>query len=307
MRKTQVFFACHLAALAFGLAGILIAMPHPELWAGHPALVNVYTFGLQHGGATHIIFGTITMILFGIWALGWRKTLIFAAVGTLIPLGAELLGTGTGWPFGGYSYTDYLGVKVAGRVPYSVPLSWFYMGFASYLLAMLIMRMLVARPRAWQTVGLGAWLLTAWDLVLDPAMASDQLQQHTGLLFWVWHEHGAYFGMPLRNLVGWFGTAVLFIAVSRALWSLTGSAEEWKAGAARWDEAGHTVRLPIWLPLGIYLANLLWAMALALSVGLWQTAIFAVVLGILPASLAWRAPRGGRHAPAVGGFNVADA
>jgi len=100
--------------------------------------------------------------------------------------------------------------------------------------------------------------------------------------------------MPLRNLVGWFGTAVLFIAVSRALWSLTGRAEERKAGATRWDESGHTARLPIWLPLGVYLANLLWAMALALSVGLWQTAIFAVVLGILPAS-------------AVGGFNVADA
>lgn len=273
MKKATWLLVFHLIALTFGLAGILIAMPHPELWAGYPALVRVYTFGLQHGGATHIIFGAATMIVFGIHAIGWRKTLIFAAAGNAIPLCAELLGTGTGWPFGGYSYTDYLGTKIGDRVPFSVPLSWFYMGFASYLLAMVILRIGGRRPKAWQSVALGAWLLTAWDLVLDPAMASSQLQAHTGLLFWVWHEHGAYYGMPLRNLAGWLGTAIVFIAASRLLWR----------------EEPDPRRLPVWLPLTMYLANLVWAMALSLSVGLWETAVYAIALGVIPASLAWRA------------------
>ncbi|HWE61371.1 MAG TPA: carotenoid biosynthesis protein [Chloroflexota bacterium] len=288
MNRVTWTFAGHLLALTFGLAGILIAMPHPELWAGHPALVTVYTFGIQHGGATHIIFGAGTMALFGIYTIGWRRTLIFVAAGTLIPLCAELLGTATGWPFGGYSYTGYLGTRIAGRVPYSVPLSWFYMGFASYLLALTILSARERRARPWQSILLGAWLLTAWDLVLDPAMASAQLQAHTGLQFWIWHEHGAYFGMPIRNLAGWLGTGILFMTVSRLLWRVEPDPR----------------RIPIWLPLGVYGANLIWAVALACSVGLWQAALLAIALGMVPASLAWRALKGGpdpRQAFAGGG------
>ena len=294
MKLALWILALHLVALAFGLAGILIALPHPELWAGHPALVNVYTFGMEHGGATHIIFGTLAMLWFGVVAIGWLRTAIFFVAGTLLPLSAELMGTGTGWPFGGYAYTDYLGVKVAGRVPYSVPLSWFYMGFAAYLLAFLVLRRNNARPPIWQQVLLGAWLLTAWDLVLDPAMASSDFYSHTGLQFWIWHEHGAYFGMPLRNLAGWFGTGVLFIGVGRLLWRSDPG-----------DLPAH--RLPIWFPFAVYLANLLWAMALALSVGLWQTAIFAIALGIVPASLAWRGYQTGRPQRDLGVMGVADA
>jgi putative membrane protein len=270
VKRASWLLAFHLAALSFGLAGILIALPHPELWAGYPALVNVYTFGIQHGGATHILLGAATMVILGGYSLGWYRTITFALVGTVIPLCAELLGTSTGWPFGGYAYTDYLGAKIAGRVPYSVPLSWFYMGFAAYLLALAIVGSTRESHRPWLAVLLGAWLLTAWDLVLDPAMASTQFFDHTGLQFWTWQEHGAYFGMPPRNLVGWFGTGVVFMAAGRLLW---------RGAPARRP-------LPVWIPLILYLANIAWAMALALSVGLWQTALFAVPLGIFPALLA---------------------
>lgn len=278
MKPAIMLLAFHLLALTFGLAGILIALPHPELWAGHPALVQVYTFGMEHGGATHIILGTLAIIWFGAVAIGWRRTAMFFVAGTLIPLTAELLGTRTGWPFGGYAYTDYLGIKVAGRVPYSVPLSWFYVGFASYLLALLVLQRNNSPASWWQEILLGAWLLTAWDLVLDPAMASSQFYAHTGLQFWIWNEHGSYFGMPLRNLAGWFGTGAVFIGASRLLWRTQPP----------------TRNIPIWFPFSIYLANVLWALALAFSVGLWQAAIFATALGILPASLAWRGrTRGG--------------
>jgi putative membrane protein len=167
----------HLLGLAFGLGGLLIALPHPELWAGSSTASTVFTFGMQHGGAVHILFGAATMVAFGLYALGWRRTLIFFALGTILPLSAELLGTSTGWPFGGYAYTDGLGAKIAGRVPYSVPLSWFYMGFASYLLACVITGTRQGR-RTWLAIGLGAWLLMAWDLVLDPAMASAAMPIH---------------------------------------------------------------------------------------------------------------------------------
>ncbi len=206
------------------------------------------------------------------WDLG--KTLVFFLVGTIVPLCAELLGTGTGWPFGGYSYTDGLGFKILGRVPYSVPLSWFYMGFASYLLAVTISRPWNPRHRAWGAILLGAWLLMAWDLSLDPAMADASMP----IRFWNWHETGPYFGMPLRNLAGWFGTGLLFIGLSRAVWRA----------------APDPKRIPTWLPFGMYAVNVLWAATLSLSASLWLAAAAAIVLGLVPAALALRAARPGR-------------
>lgn len=278
MTRVRVLFVAHVLALAFGLGGLLIALPHPELWASSPAAVHVYTFGMSHGGATHIIFGALAMIAFGCYAIGARRTLIFFAVGTLVPLCAELLGTGTGWPFGGYAYTDGLGFKVLGRVPYSVPLSWFYMGFASYLLAILITGALGKRRSPWPALLLGAWILMAWDLSLDPAMASDSMP----IRFWTWHETGPYFGMPVRNLAGWFGTALIFMALSRLLW--------------RSDPEPR--RIPLWLPYGVYAANVVWAVSLSLSAGLWPAAAASILLGLLPASLIWRAHLPGLRTPA---------
>jgi putative membrane protein len=256
-------------------------LPHPDVWAASPLAQQVFTFGMSHGGALHILCGAATMLAFGVYAIGWRRTLVFFVVGTLVPLGAELTGTATGWPFGGYAYTAGLGVKVAGRVPYSVPLSWFYMGFAAFLLAGTIVPLWGGRWRAWMPIVLGAWLLMAWDLVLDPAMASPFMP----VRFWAWHESGAYFGMPPRNLAGWFGTGLAFMALSRLAWR------------GMPDPA----RIPTWLPFGVYLANVVWAMALALSVGLWPAALAALALGLAPATLVWRAQpappgprRGGR-------------
>jgi uncharacterized membrane protein len=270
MRLARLFFVVHLLALAFGVGGLVIALPHPELWSGSPMGAAVFTFGMQRTGSLYIVLGAATMLTFGLAMLGSRRTLLFFALATLLPLGAELLGTGTGWPFGAYSYTDGLGLKIAGRVPFTVPLSWFYMGFTSYLLATRVVQRWGGRPRPWQAVLLGAWLLTAWDLVLDPAMASPALP----VRFWIWHQSGPYFGMPLTNLVGWSATGLIFIGLSRLLW--------------RTDvPAG---RLPAWLPLGVYVANVAFAMALSLSVGLWPAALAALMLGVIPAATALGTP-----------------
>lgn len=275
MSLVRALFALHLLALFFGLLGLLVALPHPQLWSGSALAARIFAFGMSHGGTTHILFGAATMLAFGACTIGARQTLVFFAAGTLLPLGAELLGTGTGWPFGGYAYTDFLGAKIAGRVPYSVPLSWFYMGFACYLLARLIVARGPAR-HAWPAIVLGAWLLMAWDLTLDPALASAAMP----IRFWTWHEHGPYFGMPLRNLAGWFGTGLAFMALARLLWR------------------GEPVaaRIPRWLPFGVYVANVLWAMALSSSAGLWPATLAALALGLVPASLVWRGASWQAHA-----------
>lgn len=271
MRLVRILLLSHLAALVFGLIGLLVMLPNPRLWSGSPLGVQVFTLGMQYAGALHILLGALTMLVFGGTVIGWRKTLIFFVVSVAISLGSELIGTATGWPFGNYAYTDGLGVKVLGRVPYTIPLSWFYMGFASYLLATLVLTRLTSgawvgpRWRAWLTVILGAWLLLAWDLVLDPAMAHESLP----MKFWVWHETGAYFGMPVRNLGAWFLTGLVYIGVSRLLWR---------------EDIGDSASL-LNVPLVTYLANVAFAGVMSASVGLWQPIPLAIAFAVAPVAL----------------------
>jgi putative membrane protein len=266
------FVVLHVLALGLGLFGLLVAIPHPEMFAGDPGAMAFYGKAITTTGGTGMILGAIAMVLFGASAYGWRRTLIFFVAATAISATAELTGTKTGWPFGGYEYTSFLGPKLLGRVPVAIPLSWFYMGFASFVLADALAAGLRSERRTLWSILAGTWLLVAWDLVLDPSMAAPQMQY---IHFWVWHEHGPYFGMPLRNLAGWFGTGMLFIAVGRLAW-----------GERR---APH---VPVTIPLVVYTANVVWSMVLSVSAGMWPTAAAAVLLSLLPAALAVPVARG---------------
>ena len=267
-RTAWAFTVLHALALVLGLFGILIAIPHPELWAGRPGAAAFFAFALDKTGGTAMFLGALAMLAYGLWALGARRTLLFFFAATIVSAGAELTGTKTGWPFGGYEYTNFLGPKLLGRVPVAVPLSWFYMGFASFVLADAVAAQRRWRNRTLWSIVLGTWLLTAWDLVLDPSMAAPQMQY---IHFWVWHESGPYFGMPLRNLAGWFATGLAFIAAGRLLWN------ERAAPVA-----------PAALPFAVYAVNVAWSMVLSVSAGMWPTALAAVALALIPAALALR-------------------
>ncbi len=61
MKFARALLIGHLAALLFGLAGLLIALPNPQWWAGDPRALQVFDFGMSYGGATHILFGAGTV------------------------------------------------------------------------------------------------------------------------------------------------------------------------------------------------------------------------------------------------------
>src|SRR5690606_2795950 len=50
----------------------------------------------------------------------------------------------------------------------------------------------------------GAGLMVLWDVALDPAMSR-------AFPFWTFGSEGLYFGMPLVNWVGWFGTSAIIV------------------------------------------------------------------------------------------------
>lgn len=273
MKIAKLLLAAHIMALLFGLGGLLVVIPNLGAYASNPAAMRIYSFGMTYAGSLHIVLGAAAMFAFGWAVLGLRRTTTFFVIAVPISLCSEILGTTSGYPFGNYAYTDFLGYKVAGHVPFSIPLSWFYVGFAVYILGAVIAARYNLSPRAWWGVILGAWFLTVWDLVLDPAMAHADLS----VKFWEWYDTGPYFGMPIVNFLGWTLTAFVFMGLSRYAW---GS-----------DIDPAVEPIPVWFPYVIFFANTAFAAAISASVGLWIPIVLAVVLGLVPAALALVAER----------------
>ncbi len=259
----------HILAKAFGLVGILLVIPNAEIilnlgGVGQTAMQT----SMADGGVVDIIFGTIAVSIYAYRMLGWRTTLAFMLPAVLISVGSELLGTSTGFPFGDYSYLSGLGYKIAGLVPFTIPLSWFYVGLSSYLIARAGLGV-VAKPslvRHISAIALGALLFTCWDFALEPAMSQ------TSLPFWYWEHPGAFFGTPYRNYAGWFGTSALFMSVAALLWRNTPI------------QLG---RSQLSVPLIVYLSNFAFAAGLSLGSGFVIPVSLGFVLGVVPAVVLW--------------------
>lgn len=269
----RICLIAHIAAMVFGLAGLLLVLPHPEFILSLPSQgQQLFQWSMAGGGVVYILLGAATVALHGYRTLGLGKLLGFMAPAILISLSSELLGTSTGFPFGHYAYLSGLGYKIAGLVPFTIPLSWFYMGLSTFLLAVTYAsrwsRRVFAPVVALVSILLGAILLTAWDFVLDPAMSQAPVP------FWEFQQAGAFFGMPYRNLLGWTGTGALFMAVASLFWS----------GPIELD------RDQLKLPLVIYLVNFGFGAAITLVTldqRFWIPTALGVLLGIIPALLIW--------------------
>jgi uncharacterized membrane protein len=174
MKVARALLAGHAAALVFGLGGMLVAVPHPELWSASPLGRQAFAFGMQYAGPLHMLLGAVAMLAFGRAVLGWRRTLVFFGLACGLSLASELIGTGTGYPFGNYEYTGGLGYKILGRVPFSIPLSWFY-----YVLNMGFAMVLSAAGGVWPPIGLALACgvgAQRWPCVACPP---DAYQPHT--------------------------------------------------------------------------------------------------------------------------------
>jgi uncharacterized membrane protein len=158
---------------------------------------------------------TLVFVLFAIFhcaALsGWKTTGRFFVLAALISFLLEVIGVRTGWVYGAYHYSPMLGPKLAG-VPVLIPLAWFMMIYPSWLVA----RALMSGVNVGSLAGLvsqaliAAMVMTAWDTVMDPGMAAAGN--------WVWEHGGSYFGVPLRNYLGWLLTTFLVYLGAGLLW-----------------------------------------------------------------------------------------
>lgn len=262
----------HIVAMAFGLAGLLYVLPRPDLIASLPPIgIQAFQWSMGQGGVGYIILGAAAVALYLYRTLGLQRMLLFFVPSVALSLGSELLGTSTGFPFGHYHYLSGLGYKVAGLVPFTIPLSWFYMGAVCYVLVLATLER-VNLPGMIRQVGAvlgGAVLLMAWDLVLDPAMSQ------TSLPFWQFEEIGEFFGMPYRNLSGWVATGVVFMSVAALLWR---------------GRRLNLTRSQLTVPVVLYLVNFAFGAAItvvSLDPGFLVPTLMSVAIGVVPVLGLW--------------------
>ena len=253
----------HILSMAFGLAGLLLVLPNPEFIASLPPIgKTAFSWSMVGGGVAYMVLGIAAVAIYAYRTLGVWHWLTFMVPAIVLSLGSELLGTSTGFPFGHYRYLGGLGYKIAGLVPFTIPLSWFYVGFSAYIIARVgLENRLPTWLSATGAIAFGSLLLTSWDFVLDPAMSQ------TAVPFWIWEQPGAFFGMPYQNFAGWLGTGALFMLVASLLW------------------LAKPVALPrtqLGLPLAVYLGNFAFAAIMSVASGFYAPVALGFVIGVVP-------------------------
>ena len=262
-RRTGVPEWVAMAVLAlFTLSAILgywVFALHPNLIPDSDFARSMYSVSFKLFARLHIILAGIVLGVFLVRHAGVRWLPAFVAV-ALASFLSEHVGTGYGFPFSGYEYTGLLGFKVGGRVPAVIPVSWFLMALPAWVMAHAVFSS--GRERFLRII-LAAYLLTAWDLALDPAMSFLTP-------YWVWENPGPFYGMPWVNLAGWMGTGIVLMVLLELL-----GAEAWAA------------RLDLRWMVTYYGIVLLMPVGMLAAAGLWM----AIVVTLAALFLAWGVSR----------------
>jgi phytoene/squalene synthetase/uncharacterized membrane protein len=174
---------------------------NPQNLARFPESASFYSVSYRFFAQGQVWLSGLVLAIHLVRQAGFRWILPLVVV-YILSLSSELLGTTTGFPFGDYAYTSFLGAKWFDHVPFLIPLSWFTMALPSWIMTGSLI--------GWESNKVVRWLLTGfllmvWDLALDPAMSFL-------VPYWEWGVEGAYYGMPFINLAGWFVTGVVLAA-----------------------------------------------------------------------------------------------
>lgn len=255
--------ALFVGSMLFSIAGMLLLKAVPSAMGLFgpvlPLLIKTPTW-------IYMALLPVLPVLMYVKVLGPARMAFFVFWGCLVGGAGELIGTaglvevqGVALPFGHYAYTDMLGPKILGHVPFFIPLSWFAMSILSLDLARRVAR---GRPGR---ILLGTAFMVLWDVALDPAM---QVGTVLSPVFWHYPDGGFFFGMPLSNWFGWSAVTLLI---------MTGY--EWIGG-------GLPASLP-WAPW-LYLLNGLFPLLISLIMGLSLAAAIGAAAVALPLLVVWR-------------------
>jgi len=214
------------------------------------------------------------------WQFGLGRTLAFLVSGYLVSWLAELCSIHTGFPFGTYIYIPAtLGRElwVAG-VPFMDSISYVFMAFASFSLALLALspgrrqgRRFSLEDRgqvhSWRSTILGGVLMMTLDVVVDP-VALRGYRWFLGQIYG-YPEPGVYFGIPLTNFAGWLLVSLILVRLLQMLLARLPEGRFWNWG--RRDFPGRALLGP-----GLYVGIL----AFNLTVTWWIGELTLLLAGI---------------------------
>lgn len=273
----------HLALIAFSAAAMVtvLAGEFPTFMQG-PYTQRVYEWGWAYSGQVYILLGTFAALAHSAPRFGTGRAIALAVAASGVALLSELGGTNVGLPFGPYHYTNMLGYRIMGDVPYPIPISWYYMLYGSLAICARLMVSDDSNATRWRWALLAGAFLTAWDVAMEVQMTNVNpvhwawdLQR---IPAWVpdWLGTPIFYGMPISNWIGWYVTGVL---ISRLmLWIVPPST--WSATVA-----------PFAFPLILYATNGIMPIAVTARHGYWLASIGGLVAMGLPLLLAIRAGR----------------
>lgn len=187
--KLVIFTAFTLAFLAVG--AFFMANVEMPRWSYVLSSVNVLLFAVPS-------FWALKM-----W-LGWSDGAKLVGILGVYALSIETFALITGFPYGHFGYSEHLGYKLFGYVPWTVAFAWTPLMLCAYAAARSLFASRVKR------IICSTFLLVVFDLIIDPGAVK--------LGFWQ-YPSGVYYGVPVSNYLGWIvsgaiGSAIMEAAVS---------------------------------------------------------------------------------------------
>ena len=168
--------------------------------------VGVIYQGVAVITAVHLLLMVAFAMLHASLRYGWKGALAFAAICLVVSNIFENIGVATGFPFGPYHYTDALGPKL-GYVPLMIGPAYLGVGYMAWVMGTILIgdvRRGASALSTFATPFIAAFVMVLWDLSLDPGAATEGK-------WWIWHDGGGFFGVPLQNYLGWYLTVFVFM------------------------------------------------------------------------------------------------
>lgn len=209
-------------------------------------------------------------LFLAITSMGWRRTAVFTVLAYVIAFVCEWSSVHNGFPFGLYYYiatTTNQELWVAG-VPFMDSLSFTFLSYVSFEMAIVLRSALIVRPfdvqvvltnrvrRSWFTTFVSALLMMYLDIVIDPVALQGE-KWFLGKIYY-YPFGGSYFGVTIANFAGWFFVNAAIIRVYLVI-------ERW---LETWDRTG------VWYyplkglsPAGLYFGILIFNVSVTFWIG----------------------------------------
>jgi uncharacterized membrane protein len=173
-------------------------------------------FGLLWGSVIYrpYVYGfLIAYLVFSIYQLGLKKSLLFLGAMYFLAFLAEYSSTRNGFPFGIYTYIDTTRTRElwVSNIPFWDSLSFVFLSYFSFLVAAWMRGF-----RAWETPLIGGLLMMLLDVVIDPIALRGE-HWFLGKMYF-YPDGGAYFGVTIANFIGWFLVGVFSQWILQKLW-----------------------------------------------------------------------------------------